>query len=79
MTERCELTDMLTDQCAHCRKLPELDPPAFSHAFVAAYAGYCHYCGRDFAAGERIRRVHDDDGPGYLGPCHADDQEVTHG
>lgn len=43
MTDRCDLTDLLVDQCAHCRKddAPELDDIQIQRTFTATYAGRC--------------------------------------
>lgn len=73
---RCELTELLVEQCAHCRGLddPETPDVVKSRPFTAAYSGDCHWCGRRYSEGDRIRRIHDDDGPGYLGPCCKEDR-----
>ena len=73
MTARCELTELLTDQCAHCRHIP--DPPArrIGRPFRAAYTGHCRDCDQPYDVDDLIRRVADDDGTGYLGPCCPED------
>lgn len=49
MSDRCEVTELLKDQCAHCR------PKAKS--FTARYDGECITCGRDILAGQPIRET----------------------
>lgn len=69
MAERCDVTDLLAEQCAHCRKLP--DPPLreLGRPFPAEYDGRCIDCGDWFTAGATIRR--DSEECGYVGPCCA--------
>lgn len=58
---RCEWSDLLSAECAHCRKL-DLDTGSgtdVSHRFEAAFAGSCAHCGRHFAVGDRIGRTRD--------------------
>lgn len=41
---RCDLTDLLTDQCAHCRGhdlTAASDVPAVHHTIAAQYPGRC--------------------------------------
>lgn len=48
MDERCELTDMLTDQCNHCRMAAALvEAPVWR----ALYPGGCAVCGVAFEVG----------------------------
>jgi hypothetical protein len=72
--DRCPLTEMLRDGCAHCRKTP--DPFAtptraarvdtgIGPLFAARFAGKCA-CGNNFPPGEAIRA---DGLGGYLAPC----------
>lgn len=69
MDERCELTDLITAQCAHCRTPSK---PVFTEAlftvpkddgnepvatFPARYAGRCADCDGFFEAGDWISRT----------------------
>lgn len=70
---RCDLTDLLETDCAHCRKLPD---PGLDHDrtevegawFEARYDGRCVNCGTEVLgeSGQMIRRVV---AGGYLGEC----------
>lgn len=58
---RCDWSDLLTSECAHCRKL-DLDTGPDTEVtrwFDAAFAGHCAHCGRSFAVGDRIGRTRD--------------------
>lgn len=74
MTARCERTDLLATDCAHCRNLP--DPPKAAGErgpwFEARYAGRCNRCGCHFLAGFQVRA---DGHGGYLGPCCGEDDD----
>lgn len=65
---RCDLTDLYTTDCAHCRKIP--DPPKPGRWYYAPNSGRCSYCGDQFDSGDRIRS---NGHRGYLGPCCGDD------
>lgn len=72
MAERCDITELLVTECAHCRKLP--DPPEQRGErgpwFTARYVGDCS-CGTVFIPGDQIRA--DGEG-GYLcDVCGQDD------
>lgn len=71
--ERCPITELIRDQCAHCRCVDL--PPAYRLGvrFAAAYPGQCWACDVRYRPGDRIRSITDADGSGYLGPCCADD------
>lgn len=69
MPERCEITDLLAEQCAHCRKLPDPLPRQIGQPFTAAYAGRCVDCDTRFEPGDSIRRDLADGA--YVGPCCA--------
>lgn len=82
MTERCDLTDLLTDQCAHCKNL--LDPVEEERkqrrGLLAAgiwrasdYPGKCAECGDWFSVGAAIRRSSDNSG--WMGECCADSSD----
>lgn len=68
---RCEVTDLLTGECAHCRRIP--DPgqePEARRARVTITAGYpgkCADCGDGFEAGATI--TVDPDGHGWVADC----------
>lgn len=79
MSARCDLTDLLVDQCAHCRKLADPEEEARLHrtALVASgqwircvHKGKCVRCGEWFNEGAAIRRS-DDDG-GWIADCCSD-------
>ncbi len=64
MPDRCDLTDLLPDQCGcrHHRDSPDptaagLDDLAVTHWFTAAYPGRCARCDGDIAPGDRIGRT----------------------
>jgi len=46
---RCDVTDLLVDECAHCRQQRP--------AFTARYDGHCQTCDRAFDVGESIRET----------------------
>jgi hypothetical protein len=64
--DRCARTELLIDQCAHCRQLASIEEQAAAHRaallhqpgwFVAAYPGRCGHCGDPFVPGAAIRRM----------------------
>lgn len=65
MTGRCDITDLHVNECAHCRKLPDLDAnPATNHTrgdntpgpdVEARWPGHCSACGDTFGPGQTIR------------------------
>lgn len=59
---RCDWSDLLTAECAHCRKLDLDTSPATGVArwFLASYSGRCAHCGKAFEVGDRIGRTFDD-------------------
>ena len=63
--QRCDLTDLLVAQCAHCcgHTLPTDQPADLGPTFTARYAGICAGCGDQFDAGDQIRA---DGAGGYL-------------
>lgn len=76
--DRCDVTDLLTEQCAHCRGLPDLptdhpeprhgDPAGYTEGpIVARYPGWCGQCGKRVHPGTRI--VRDDQDSVWLGEC----------
>lgn len=52
MNERCPQSDLLVDQCAHCRVKSTLKPE-----FAAQFDGMCRTCGVRFYAGYQIRET----------------------
>lgn len=73
MTQRCELTELLVHECAHCRGLPDPEQvPATAGTgelgplFRATYYGRCSDCREPILPGDHIRA---DDAGGYLGEC----------
>jgi hypothetical protein len=78
---RCTITDLLSDQCSHCRPAPT--PAArrdddLGAWFPAMYKGQCAGCGACFGEGERIRA---DGSGGWLAECcgHVDQADTTDG
>ncbi|WP_433368409.1 hypothetical protein ACQPZX_41505 [Actinoplanes sp. CA-142083] len=66
---RCELTDLLTDQCAHCQGVPDAEPVAESQLgpwFACQQPGRCSGCSSRFAEFDFIRA--DGEG-GWLAQC----------
>lgn len=69
-SEECEIGGMSKEWCAHCRKdpSPELDYATVEFETTAKYSGNgCVSDGRHaIRSGERIGRVPDSDGGGWL-------------
>lgn len=64
---RCVVTELLVDQCAHCRPAPPVEPAARLGPWItSAYAGNCADCGSRYPEGTEIRA--DGDG-GWLADC----------
>lgn len=61
--ERCEISDLLPSDCAHCRGIKsELDFSGKLVAeFPALYAGKCAACDRRYEQDHRIGRTEDGD------------------
>ena len=60
--ERCDLTDMLVDQCAHCRPKPP-KPLGNGATIVAQFGSECSCgCGEHVAEGEQITYSTEADG-----------------
>jgi hypothetical protein len=74
VSDRCELTDLIKDQCAHCRKLtaPPLQLRDLSRPLRSIVAGMCGDCGAPFAEGDRIR--YDREENVYVARCCWGDQ-----
>lgn len=76
MPDRCILTELLVDQCGHCRTS---EPAARTDRstrpgpwFTATYAGECDGCGGQIEPGDQIRA--DGEG-GWQGECCGDDDD----
>jgi hypothetical protein len=70
MIDRCDITELLVTECAHCRKLPDLTaetPGELGPYFTAKWPGICSGCKEVVLAGNLIRA--DGTGTGYLGEC----------
>lgn len=75
MTIRCDLTDLLAAECAHCRGLPNLDA-ALTYtpldagvpgpATKARFPGRCAGCDEPFRPGQTIRS---DGAGGWIADC----------
>ena len=70
MPDRCDNTDLLVAECAHCRDLPEPGREPGGRPVVTITAGYpgrCAGCGEPFPAGSTITA--DPDGHGWTAEC----------
>jgi hypothetical protein len=79
MAERCERTDLLVTDCAHCRDLPDLDAEEIVVVrrgtwFTALYGGRCANCKTTFEAGDQIRADGYGNG-GWLAECCREDDD----
>jgi hypothetical protein len=55
--ERCDYSDLIKTECAHCKGYKEPPPPIVEGpSFVAQYDGFCHECGDRILPGEKIKR-----------------------
>jgi hypothetical protein len=78
--QRCQITDLLTDQCAHCRQLPDPEPvdaTQWGPWFACQRPGSCSSCGAGFAEFDFIRA--DGEGGWLAECCGKTDQDVTSG
>ena len=82
MTARCDNTDLLVDQCAHCRGLADPEEEARSDRkdlvtsglwFDAKWPGKCWACGEWFREGAAIRPVDAGHGSGWIADCCGDE------
>jgi len=73
-TTRCQITELLTTECAHCRRIPDPEPLRLRPAFTAAYAGECYVCAMPYPAGERIRATTVDGETVYVAECCWEDR-----
>lgn len=77
---RCELTDLIRSQCAHCRPAPpvpediaELRAGLYRRGwFPSRYAGECRGCGDPFPPDTAVHRAPGDAG-GFIAECCAED------
>ena len=66
---RCDLTDLPVDGCAHCRGIDD-GPKPVSDVTVridARFAGRCAACGQPYSEGTLIGRS--DEAGGWVGSC----------
>ncbi len=68
---RCERTDLLVEQCDHCRhpEAPRRRQAVAGRAITALYPGKCRGCDKAFAPGESITPAVVDGFRTWLGPC----------
>jgi hypothetical protein len=72
VSARCGRTDLLVEQCAHCRPRADSPPPIdgvrLGGAFIARYPGRCALCPRRIDVGDWIAPAldEDDDADGYV-------------
>jgi hypothetical protein len=73
VADRCDLTELLVDQCSHCRG-DELQSETTDRGpwFTAAYPGACSRCGTGFEPGDEIRAGGHG---GYLPECCGEDED----
>lgn len=72
---RCDVTDLIATQCAHCRPAPaeperSTSPGDYGHVFTARYPGVCSEGGDRIHEGDLIRYC------GYEG-AYAHDECLT--
>jgi hypothetical protein len=67
MPDRCEVTELLTAECAHCRRIPDVRPPERRGRVMisAGYAGKCADCGDWYPTGAMIIATPD----GWVADC----------
>ena len=64
---RCSVTELLVDQCGHCRPAPQTAPePTLGPWIAATYRGRCASCG---ARIEEFDRIRSDGEGGWLAEC----------
>lgn len=78
MLDRCELSDLATDQCAHCRGLddPEAPPERVVRSLIVAkFDGRCGFCSMPTHEGEPLYLVEEIGGRQkvWTGECCAGD------
>jgi hypothetical protein len=55
--DRCEKTELLVAECAHCRPQPEPEPHDIGPVFDGVYRGECYGCDTHIDPGDKIRAV----------------------
>ena len=80
---RCDNTDLLISQCAHCRGLADIETQALldraaliatGQWFPARYAGKCTQCGERFGEGAAIGGFTVETG-GWVAECCGDTED----
>lgn len=66
MTQRCTLTELPTDQCAHCLGHADPLPATVGYPLKARIGGRCSGCGEPF---EPNAMIYADGQGGYLADC----------
>lgn len=58
---RCDLTDLIVDQCGHCRPTPVAEPGdlVITNRFSARFPGACAACDGRIREDDRIGRTGD--------------------
>jgi hypothetical protein len=74
MADRCSVTELIVEQCAHCRRIPDPPKRLLGRMFTSAFAGRCIDCEEPFEAGTRLR--YDPAAPGYVASCCAGDSDA---
>lgn len=73
---RCEITDLLERECAHCLGIPDAAArttatyAADARRYTAVWPGKCASCGDGFDAGDHLYGV----AGAWLGPCCAPEE-----
>lgn len=72
MTDRCDLTELLVDQCA-CTQHRGDDiaerPETVGQPIEARYEGVCGHCDRPIRIGQDIQKLADGNGYVHAGRC----------
>lgn len=86
-TQRCDLTDLLVDQCAHCKKQLSVEEEVAAERsqraadvtgwIEAQYPGACCRCGERIAIGDLITLSSPYRSVGWIGTCCAPEPEVS--
>lgn len=79
--QRCDLTELLVSQCAHCQGARSVEEQAADESraiahrpgwIEAQYPGECYRCGEPIAVGDLIHRSDSHRSVGWIGSCCAD-------
>lgn len=73
--ERCEVTDLPKNQCAHCRSKPRSYAWPPGAWFLARYSGECAGCGDEIQPGDSIRPDGEGVGGYFCKDCGREDDE----